>query len=121
MMEWYREGVITTRLCYSLMSDVKSDVKRWASIPDRISRRFTELGSTSDGKQEHESNYNTAYKYAFTSKLAPSPFARSIMILMTLTKALTKAYIKSPKSGDFLCMQVDNFSRDFNLHCVILT
>ena len=35
------------------------------------------------------------------AKLEPSPFARFIMILMALTKALGKAYIKSPKFEDF--------------------
>ena len=36
-----------------------------------------------------------------SAKLEPSPLARFIMILTALTKALAKAYIKSPKSGDF--------------------
>ena len=37
------------------------------------------------------------YRYHQKCKLEPSPFARFIMILMALTKALAKAYIKTVK------------------------
>uniref|UniRef100_A0A7M5WTZ9 Uncharacterized protein n=1 Tax=Clytia hemisphaerica TaxID=252671 RepID=A0A7M5WTZ9_9CNID len=45
--------------CVILMSDVK----KWASIPDRIQDIYGIRVHFSDGRQEHESDYNTAYKY----------------------------------------------------------
>ena len=60
-------------------------------------------------------NYTTLFK------IEPSPFARFIMILMALTKALAKAYIKSPKFGVFNVCKSIIFSYDFNLYCAIAT
>ena len=45
--------------CVILMSDVK----KWASIPDRIQEIYGIRVHFSEGKEEHENHYNSAYKY----------------------------------------------------------
>jgi len=57
-MEQHTEGGFHYH-CVILMSDVK----KWASIPDRIQDIYGIRVHFSEGKEEHENHYNAAYNY----------------------------------------------------------